>query len=241
MPARTARRRSCACPRALRTGTPGSGLRGRTSAAHHVQHQAGAQIEPDLQPAGWSARRGHRAHLDEACCRRLPRCSASFLCCARLPSASPSAAAICGSCSCSALHACRTPPPNRRCRRTDETPRARPAHSNAAPRVRLRSHRLCLHRVADVALSKAIVSAGRTPSAYRLRRWVLDAERRGGGALARTSSGVVATAFVPVQLPLAEDERRTSASNCAAARRRSTSTWPGRGRRVRAWMRELLR
>ena len=74
------------------------------------------------------------------------------------------------------------------------------------------------------------------------RRWVLDAERRGGGALASGASGAVASAFVPVQLPPAEDEP-------AAIRielRRGTTTinvsWPcAAASQCAAWMRELLR
>lgn len=36
------------------------------------------------------------------------------------------------------------------------------------------------------------------------RRWVLDADRRSGGALVRPANNDVPTAFVPVQLPPAE-------------------------------------
>ena len=74
------------------------------------------------------------------------------------------------------------------------------------------------------------------------RRWVLDAERRGGCALARAASGAVATAFVPVQLPPAD----AAPADIRIELRRGTTaiivSWPcAAASQCAAWMRELLR
>jgi transposase-like protein len=74
------------------------------------------------------------------------------------------------------------------------------------------------------------------------RRWVLDAERRSGGALARTSSGAVATAFVPVQLPPAEDEPAAIRIELRRGPIAISVSWPcAAASQCAAWMRELLR
>ena len=91
-------------------------------------------------------------------------------------------------------------------------------------------------------VSIAAVAMAHGVNSNLARRWVLEAERRGGGALATAASSAVPTAFVAVQLPPAETEP-------AAIRielRRGTSTinvsWPcAAALDCAAWMRELLR
>ena len=74
------------------------------------------------------------------------------------------------------------------------------------------------------------------------RRWVLETERRGGGALATTASSAVPIAFVPVQLPPAQAE---SADIRIELRRGPISisvSWPcAAASACAAWMSELLR
>ena len=55
-------------------------------------------------------------------------------------------------------------------------------------------------------VSIAAVSMAHGVNANLARRWVLQAERRGGGALARATNSAVVAAFVPVQIPPAEAE-----------------------------------
>src|SRR3989442_4647412 len=50
---------TCAYRPAGRTGAPGSGLRGKTSAAHEMEDQAPAEIEAQLETLGWCC--GRRA------------------------------------------------------------------------------------------------------------------------------------------------------------------------------------
>jgi transposase len=74
------------------------------------------------------------------------------------------------------------------------------------------------------------------------RRWVLDAERRDGGALGRVAGGAVATAFVPLQLPPAD----AAPMDIRIELRRGTTTidvnWPcAAALECATWMRELLR
>ena len=76
------------------------------------------------------------------------------------------------------------------------------------------------------------------------RRWVFEAERRGGAALATTASGAVPTGFVALQLPPAETEPATiriqlRRGPIVIAIRVS---WPcAAALECAAWMRELLR
>jgi transposase-like protein len=91
-------------------------------------------------------------------------------------------------------------------------------------------------------VSSAAVAMAHGVNANLARRWVLDAERRGGGALARTSSGAVATAFVPVQLPPAEDEPAAIRIELRRGTTAITVNWPcAAASQCAAWMRELLR
>ena len=74
------------------------------------------------------------------------------------------------------------------------------------------------------------------------RRWVLEAERRVGGALATTASSAVPIAFVAVQLPPVET---APADIRIELRRGSTAisvSWPcAAASQCAVWMRELLR
>ena len=74
------------------------------------------------------------------------------------------------------------------------------------------------------------------------RRWVVDAERRSGGALVRPANNAVPTAFMPVQLPRAE----AAPADIRIELRRGTTaisvSWPcAAASECAAWMRELLR
>jgi transposase len=74
------------------------------------------------------------------------------------------------------------------------------------------------------------------------RRWVLEAERRGGVALARAANSALPAAFVAVQLPPAE----TVPADIRIELSRGTTTinvsWPcSAASQCAAWMRELLR
>jgi len=90
-------------------------------------------------------------------------------------------------------------------------------------------------------VSIAAVAMAHGVNSNLARRWVLEAERRGGGALA-TASSAMPTAFVAVQLPPAETEPATIRIEL----RRGTTTinvsWPcAAALDCAAWMRELLR
>ena len=91
-------------------------------------------------------------------------------------------------------------------------------------------------------VSSAAVAMAHGVNANLARRWVLDAERRGGGALARTVNGAVATAFVPVQLPptdVAPTDIRIELRRGPIA---ISVSWPcAAASQFAAWMRELLR
>ena len=74
------------------------------------------------------------------------------------------------------------------------------------------------------------------------RRWVLDAERRSAGALARAASSAGPTAFVPLQLPPVE----AAPADIRIELRRGVTvinvSWPcAAASDCAAWMRELLR
>ena len=91
-------------------------------------------------------------------------------------------------------------------------------------------------------VSTAAVAMAHGVNANLARRWVVDAQRRGGGALARAGSGAVSHAFVPVQLPPVE----AAPADIRIELRRSTTvinvSWPCAGAsQFAAWMREVLR
>ena len=74
------------------------------------------------------------------------------------------------------------------------------------------------------------------------RRWVLEAERRGGGALATTASSAVPIAFVPVQLPPAEAAPADIRIELRRGPIAISVSWPcATASACAAWMRELLR
>lgn len=74
------------------------------------------------------------------------------------------------------------------------------------------------------------------------RRWVLQAERRGGGALARAANSAVVAAFVPVQLPPTEAEPAAIRIELHRGTTAITVSWPcAAAAECAAWMRELLR
>ena len=91
-------------------------------------------------------------------------------------------------------------------------------------------------------VSIAAVAMAHGVNANLARRWVLEAERRGGGVLVSPANDAVAIAFVPVQLPPAQAE---SADIRIELRRGSTAisvSWPcAAASACAAWMRELLR
>jgi transposase len=91
-------------------------------------------------------------------------------------------------------------------------------------------------------VSSAAVAMAHGINANLARRWVRDAEQRSGGALAGTSSGAVVTAFVPVQLPRAEDEPAAIRIELRRGTTAITVNWPcAAASQCAAWMRELLR
>jgi transposase len=74
------------------------------------------------------------------------------------------------------------------------------------------------------------------------RRWVVDAERRGGGALVKAASGTVASTFVPLQLPTVQ----TPPLDIRIELRRGATTinvsWPcAAASECALWIRALLR
>ena len=91
-------------------------------------------------------------------------------------------------------------------------------------------------------VSSAAVAMAHGVNANLARRWVLDAERRGGGALARAASGTVATAFVPLQLPAAGAAPVDIRIELRRGPIAISVSWPcAVASQCAAWMRELLR
>ena len=90
--------------------------------------------------------------------------------------------------------------------------------------------------------SSAAVAMAHGVNANLARRWVLEAQQRGGVALAGAASSAVPAAFVPVQLPPAE----TAPTDIRIELRRGpiaiSVSWPSTAAsQCAAWMRELLR
>jgi transposase-like protein len=74
------------------------------------------------------------------------------------------------------------------------------------------------------------------------RRWVLEAERRGGVALAGAANSAVPTAFVPVQLPPAQAVPTDIRIELRRGPIAISVSWPcTAASQCAAWMRELLR
>jgi transposase len=91
-------------------------------------------------------------------------------------------------------------------------------------------------------VSIAAVAMANGVNANLARRWVIDAERRSGGALASAAGGAVPTAFVALQLPPVE----TAPVDIRIELRRGpiavNVSWPcAAASECAAWMRELLR
>ena len=91
-------------------------------------------------------------------------------------------------------------------------------------------------------VSIAAVAMANGVNANLARRWVLDAERRSAGALARAVNSPVPTAFVPLQLPRVE----AAPADIRIELRRGVTvinvSWPcAAASDCAAWMRELLR
>ena len=90
--------------------------------------------------------------------------------------------------------------------------------------------------------SAAAVAMAHGVNANLARRWVVAAERRGGGALARTASGAVPGAFVPLQLPRAEAAPADIRIELRRGPIAISVSWPcATASACAAWMRELLR
>ena len=74
------------------------------------------------------------------------------------------------------------------------------------------------------------------------RRWVVDAERRSGGALARAAGGAVPSTFVPLQLPPVEKAPVDIRIELRRGPIAIHVSWPcAAASECAAWMRELLR
>ena len=91
-------------------------------------------------------------------------------------------------------------------------------------------------------VSVAAVAMANGVNANLARRWVVDAERGGGGALATAASGAVARTFVPLQLPSVQ----TPPVDIRIELRRGATTinvsWPCAAvSECATWIRELLR
>ena len=91
-------------------------------------------------------------------------------------------------------------------------------------------------------VSNAAVAMAHGLNPNLARRWVREAERRGGGALVKAAKSAVPTGFVPVQLPPAQ---AAPADIRIELRRGPTAinvSWPcTAASQCAAWMRELLR
>ena len=91
-------------------------------------------------------------------------------------------------------------------------------------------------------VSIAAVAMAHGVNANLARRWVLEAERRGGGALARAANSTVVAAFMPVQIPPAEAEPAAIRIELHRGTTAITVSWPcAAAAECAAWMRELLR
>jgi transposase len=91
-------------------------------------------------------------------------------------------------------------------------------------------------------VSIAAVAMANGVNANLARRWVVDVERRSGGALARAAGGAVPTTFVPLQLPPVE----AAPADIRIELRRGTTvinvSWPcAAASECAAWIRAVLR
>ena len=90
--------------------------------------------------------------------------------------------------------------------------------------------------------SSAAVAMAHGVNANLARRWVLEAERRGGVALAGAANSAIPTAFVPVQLPPAQAVPTDIRIELQRGPIAISVSWPcTAASQCAAWMRELLR
>jgi len=91
-------------------------------------------------------------------------------------------------------------------------------------------------------VSIAAVAMAHGVNANLARRWVVQAERLGAGALTRPANSDALATFVPVQLPPAEGEPAAIRIELRKGTTAITVSWPcAAASQCAAWMRELLR
>jgi transposase len=91
-------------------------------------------------------------------------------------------------------------------------------------------------------VSSAAVAMAHGLNSNLARRWVREAEQRGGGALVNAANGAVPTAFVPVQLPPAQAVPTDIRIELQRGPIAISVSWPcTAAAHCAAWMRELLR
>jgi transposase len=91
-------------------------------------------------------------------------------------------------------------------------------------------------------VSNAAVAMAHGLNPNLARRWVREAERRGGGALVKAANSAVPTAFVPVQLPPAQAVPTDIRIELRRGPIAISVSWPcTAASQCAAWMRELLR
>ena len=91
-------------------------------------------------------------------------------------------------------------------------------------------------------VSSAAVAMARGLNPNLARRWVREAEQRGGGALAKAANSAVPAAFVPVQLPPAQAVPTDIRIELRRGPIAISVSWPcTAASQCAAWMRELLR
>ena len=91
-------------------------------------------------------------------------------------------------------------------------------------------------------VSNAAVAMAHGLNPNLARRWVREAERRGGGALVKAANSAVPTAFVPVQLPPTQAVPTDIRIELRRGPIAISVSWPcAAASQCAAWMRELLR
>lgn len=91
-------------------------------------------------------------------------------------------------------------------------------------------------------VSSAAVAMAHGLNANLARRWVREAEQRGGDALVKAANSAVPTAFVPVQLPPAQAVPTDIRIELRRGPIAISVSWPcTAAAQCAAWMRELLR
>lgn len=91
-------------------------------------------------------------------------------------------------------------------------------------------------------VSSAAVAMAHGLNSNLARRWVREAEQRGGGALVKAANSAAPTAFVPVQLPPAQAVPTDIRIELRRGPIAISVSWPcAAASQCAAWMRELLR